>query len=238
MANAGVGPAGYHETWYGAREWRFYRGIVADVVALSEPGPILDVGAGAGLFVEAARRWGLSCVGVEGAADAIALAERRCPGLALHHHLLSEPLPFPDASFQTAIWNQVIEHLEPGVAERALRESRRVLRPGGALLVYSPSRANRAERDADPTHVHLYAPAELRDLLLRVGFERIVARDAALEVFGRSRAGRLLAHALFRATAWQRLAATANCVAYAPGAAAGDSGLRPASTEIVSPRSS
>jgi SAM-dependent methyltransferase len=46
-------------------------------------------------------------------------------------------MPFPDDSFDLAVSLDVIEHLEDDLA--ALRELRRVLAPGGALLVTVPA---------------------------------------------------------------------------------------------------
>ena len=48
-----------------------------------------------------------------------------------------ESLDYPDASFDTVVMNQVIEHLEN--PERVLAELKRILRPGGLLLVATPN---------------------------------------------------------------------------------------------------
>ena len=59
-----ITPPGYFEQQYGPRGWEWYNRL-ANVVEHSKPGPILDVGAGHRLFVEAATRWGLDCVGLK-----------------------------------------------------------------------------------------------------------------------------------------------------------------------------
>jgi ubiquinone/menaquinone biosynthesis C-methylase UbiE len=46
-------------------------------------------------------------------------------------------LPWPDDSFDRALMGDVIEHIDPDQGPPALAELRRVLRPGGMLLVHT-----------------------------------------------------------------------------------------------------
>ena len=199
---------------YGDREWSWYAGILSQAICHSSPGPILDVGAGNGLLLEAAARWGLDAEGVEGSREAIGQAIGRYPELRLRHHLLSELLPYEDESFQTVFMNQVVEHLEPAIGESALRETLRVLRPAGLLFLQSPSAYNRHEQTADPTHINLYEPDKLRRLLVDAGFAHIRAHNAPLHLLGDSAAGVNAMTLLFRMLPWQRLSATANFLAW------------------------
>jgi ubiquinone/menaquinone biosynthesis C-methylase UbiE len=214
LLNKGIGYNGYYKQFYSTRDWRYYRDILALVIKHSEPGPMLDLGAGCGFLVEAAMRWGVPCVGLEGSLEAIDLARVRYPGIDMRHFVLSESLPFPNRSFQTVVMNQVIEHLEQEVACTCLDEAFRVLRPGGMLLVTSPSRFNSREKHADSTHVNMYAPSELRSLLTGRGFHEVIALNTPRELFGASFFGRGIMLALFRLFRWERLSATANCIAY------------------------
>lgn len=61
------------------------------------------------------------------------------------------PWPWPDASFTRIEAHHVFEHLEN--MELALRESARVLKPGGALVVTMPMGLNSI---ADPDHKHVW----------------------------------------------------------------------------------
>src|SRR4249920_269614 len=118
--DAGVGSRQYFEQLYASRTWEYYRPILGHIIAHSAPGPILDIGAGTGLFVEAAGRWGLDCQGIEGSEDAIAIGQKRYAGLRLSRQYLSAPFPFDGEQFQTVLLHQVIAHLEPEVARHVL----------------------------------------------------------------------------------------------------------------------
>jgi len=50
-----------------------------------------------------------------------------------------KPFPLPDASFDLVYSEHMIEHLTYAAGQRCLRESLRVLRPGGTIRVATPS---------------------------------------------------------------------------------------------------
>jgi SAM-dependent methyltransferase len=214
--NGCVGPEGYFEKFYLSRDWRFYKGILSRIIAMSEPGPILDIGAGCGYLVEACHRWGLNCIGLEGSGRAIEIALQRYPEMDIRQFLLSDPFPFEDNHFCTVVMNQVIEHLEPSVIDSCLEEVHRVLRPGGALIIFSPSKFNQHEKRDDPTHINMYSQKDLKALLSSRGFTNIIRYDSPLPIVGNNRIGYFIMFVLFRITRWDRLSATANCVAYKP----------------------
>jgi SAM-dependent methyltransferase len=54
------------------------------------------------------------------------------------HHRLEHRLPFGDNTVDNIFAGEVIEHLSVDVAYRVLRESRRVLRPGGVIRICVP----------------------------------------------------------------------------------------------------
>ena len=217
--DAGVGSRQYFEEIYAARTWEYYCPILAHVIANSAPGPILDIGAGTGLFVEAASRWGLDCQGIEGSEDAIAIGQKRYAGLRLSRQYLSAPFPFDGEQFQTVLLHQVIAHLEPEVARHVLAEASRVMRRGGLIFIFSPGRFNKTVRRNSPaceTWGQMYAPSELRALLTSAGFRNVVQLDRPRELLGGSFLGRLAMRAALRLTHWDRLSATANCQASKP----------------------
>ncbi len=71
------------------------------------------------------------------------------------------PLPFDDASFDTVISFQVVEHIRKD--KDLIREIHRVLRPGGRLIISTPNIKMSLTRN--PWHVREYTAAEFARLL-------------------------------------------------------------------------
>jgi SAM-dependent methyltransferase len=95
---------------------------------------ILDAGCGSGRnMVELARHGEIT--GIELSPTSVRLARARNCGEVLEGSVLD--LPFPEGAFDLVVSLDVIEHLQDDAG--ALRELRRVTRPGGALLVTVPA---------------------------------------------------------------------------------------------------
>jgi 2-polyprenyl-3-methyl-5-hydroxy-6-metoxy-1,4-benzoquinol methylase len=95
----------------------------------------LDAGCGGGLLLaELARH--AEAYGVDADAESVALA-RAAVGDDRVQVARLEALPFPDARFDLVMSMDVLEHLDDDRA--ALRELRRVTRPGGRMLVSVPA---------------------------------------------------------------------------------------------------
>jgi SAM-dependent methyltransferase len=108
-------------------------GVLARL-GLPKPARILDAGCGSGRnMVELARLGDVT--GVELSDTSVALARERGVGEVIAGSVLE--MPFAEDSFDLAVSLDVIEHLEDDLG--ALRELRRTVAPGGALLVTVPA---------------------------------------------------------------------------------------------------
>lgn len=95
---------------------------------------ILDAGCGAGPLFAALRDRGAVVTGVDASAGMLELARRRLGADAdLRVVDLAGPLPFPDDTFDDVVASLVLHYLEDWGP--TLAEIRRVLKPGGRLLV-------------------------------------------------------------------------------------------------------
>jgi len=118
--------------WYRGRR-TVLEGVIAGL-SLPDGARILDAGCGSGRnMVELARRG--TVTGVELSETSVALARERDVGEVIAGSVLE--MPFADDSFELAVSLDVIEHLEDDLG--ALRELRRTVAPGGALLLTVPA---------------------------------------------------------------------------------------------------
>ncbi len=123
-----------HERFSENRE-DFYSWMVSHL----EAGPsqtVLDVGCGAGAYHPVLARQGVRIVGVDASLGMLHDARRRAraeelciPVLQAH----AEALPVLDGTCDRVMANHMLYHVPDQV--RALREMRRVLRPGGRVLL-------------------------------------------------------------------------------------------------------
>jgi SAM-dependent methyltransferase len=97
---------------------------------------ILESGCGSGRWLAYFERLGHRPVGLDDSAGPLAVARRHAPRLALVRGDVLEA-PFPAASFDVVFSSYVAEHFPDGPAA-LLREARRLLVPGGLLLLIVP----------------------------------------------------------------------------------------------------
>lgn len=135
---------GHHESVLRSHRWRTAQNSAAYLLGSLRPGmTVLDIGCGPGTITA-----GLAALvaegpvtGIDPAADVLELARREAEREGLRNLSFDTgnvyQLVFADGSFDVAHAHQVLQHLTDPVA--ALREMRRVCRPGGLV----------AARDAD-----------------------------------------------------------------------------------------
>jgi SAM-dependent methyltransferase len=129
---------------------------------------ILDAGCGTGGTTRELQRYG-DVVGVDLAWEALQPARGR--GLKYLARGSIEKLPFASASFDLVTSFEVIYHLGVGNDRCAFEEMRRVLKPGGLLLVRLPAHDwLRGAHDRLVHTRHRYDPAEVREKLSSAGF--------------------------------------------------------------------
>lgn len=130
-------------------------------------GPILDVGSGTGAMLSQLTDFG-PAYGVDFSPEALRFAQDR--GLPRLVQGDAARLPFRDASFQTVVTLDTLEHVQDD--RRAISEIARVLQPGGTVVLNVPAfRSLWGPHDEALMHFRRYRKAEVRDLLLGAGLD-------------------------------------------------------------------
>ena len=151
------------------------RRVIRDLVKRFSAGrPMLDAGCGTGLNLQGLPE---GSTGLDLNPRNLAMVRERLP---LHTAVEGdlEAMPFADASFATVICTEVLEHVpDPRLA---LREIRRVLKPGGVLIGSVPARSaiwrlrflSSTCPGNEPFH-NEYRAEEVREMLAGFDIQRI-----------------------------------------------------------------
>ena len=151
-----VSPDVYDDDYFrhacgGSEVWRESGGTKADGIypgsltrAKLKPGEVVvDIGTGRGELLAVAIRMGAArAIGVEYAEAAVAMAKQ-----TLEAHDVGDKaeviladaraIPVDDATADLVTMLDVVEHLSPEELARTLQEAKRVMKPGGRLLIHT-----------------------------------------------------------------------------------------------------
>jgi ubiquinone/menaquinone biosynthesis C-methylase UbiE len=149
---------------------------------------ILDVGCGTGEYVRRVNELGFTASGLEPADAMRAVAIKKNPSASIVSGVATE-LPYPDESFDLVICIEVLRYLDRADIRQALRELRRVLRPGGTMFLtmvnryaldgfflhYSLQRILKPRSTGRP-HCEFMTPDELDREIRKAGFSTAAHR--------------------------------------------------------------
>jgi SAM-dependent methyltransferase len=168
---------------------------------------IVDLGLSRGLLLERFRRYaGAQLRGIE--IDPAEIERAQARGLEPLQHfvnvfdgnVMTARLPYDDESADVVLAGEILEHVVD--TEGFLREIRRVLRPGGSLVLSTPNilwwkyrlellagrypdaLEHRSRYGDDFGHVRVLAPTQLRELLADAGFVDLVVLGKRLGPIG------------------------------------------------------
>jgi SAM-dependent methyltransferase len=155
--------------WWHIGRRRILEEFVADICrqVTDRRARILDVGCGTGANLLMLSKYG-DAEGVDISEDALAFCRER--GLDKVKLGAAEDLPYDDGTFDLVTAFDVVEHMDDDLA--GLKEMRRVLRPGGRVLLFVPTFMFLWGLQDDVSHHRRrYRLPELARVLQQAGFK-------------------------------------------------------------------
>ena len=197
--------AGAHASYFSGRFGRAILRLVCRRVHLG--GTVVDLGCGPGFLVDELLRQGFSCKAIDASPEAV---ERACarfggrPGFLGGAVGILDCLPLGDGEAGAIFLIEVLEHLGSDLTTKAFAEMRRVLRPGGHLVITVPNEEDlSANAVACPDcgcvfhrmqHVQSFSEQSLGRLLAAADFEPVFVAGLNLRYFAGGRMAAAVGH--------------------------------------------
>ncbi len=154
-----------------------YLPFISDIV--NDSTPLLDIGCGRGEWLDLLKSEGIASRGVDSNQSAVAECQEKSLNVT-NSDLLTALINTPSQSLGSVTMFQVLEHLPFDVVVNVLRESLRVLVPGGVFIGEIPNcetlRVGASTFWIDPTHQRPLYPAVLEFIASEVGFRSTKGR--------------------------------------------------------------
>ena len=145
------------------------RGRMLDLGRVARGESVLDIGCGTGtLAIAAKRRVGDAGTvdGIDASPEMIERARKkakRAHSGAVFRTALAESLPFDTSRFDVVLSTVMLHHLPRDVRAQAIQETRRVLKPGGRLLIVDFGKRAQEHRGL-MAHFHRHGRVSMADL--------------------------------------------------------------------------
>ena len=140
-----------------------------------EKGNLLDIGCGAGFFLNSAKERGWNCYGMEILPEYVKYAQENFALENIHQESIDESLNFEANTFDVITLWDLIEHLRNPL--ESLKKIHEVMKPGGLLVMWTPNVKNAILLREKWTgykilqHFYFFSGESLTHLLEKAGFK-------------------------------------------------------------------
>jgi SAM-dependent methyltransferase len=163
-----------HDSQRPMRVASFYNALMANRSLVPGVGAkVLDIGTAGGAYLEAATKFGYDAWGMEPSEMLVAEGKKR--GLNIEQGTIDRHQFEPGSFDMVSLWD-VLEHVVD--AKACLRECRRLLKPGGVLLINYPDIGTWQAKLAGKkfwwilsVHIHHFDRKSIVEICKRTGFE-------------------------------------------------------------------
>lgn len=170
----------------------------AEVVAIAAQSgalksPVLDFGCGPGFLLDHLLQWQLDAFGADMSESSVLRVKDRLgknPRFMGAETIRGMPSSLPTGRFASAFLLETIEHLDDEALTGTLTELRRLLAPGGHLIVTTPNDERLADREVlcpecgctfhRVQHVRSFSATTLQGTLARHAFHPVSVRECTL----------------------------------------------------------
>ena len=158
-------------------------------------GTAVDIGCGRGDLIEILLNGGHAVIAVDQSPESVKQVEQRFGGRPGFKGaaLIRDGIQLADQSADTAFMVEVVEHLNDAALSQALSEARRVLKPGGHLVLTTPNEEDLQLNESmcpecgsvfhRVQHVRSWSAQSLSDYVARFGFARVSAEGTVLSKY-------------------------------------------------------
>ncbi|MEN9934624.1 MAG: hypothetical protein RLZZ387_1203 [Chloroflexota bacterium] len=161
-------------------------------------GTVVDVGAGPGYLVERLVKRGISTLAVDTSSDSVGhLNERLRQNTSFKGAYVStiDSVPLVDATADIAIIVETVEHMDAYAFTHVLGEVRRILRPGGHVVVTTPNEENLHENQImcpncgcvfhKVQHIRSWSQESLSAEMLKLGFTPTMCAPVLFSIYNK-----------------------------------------------------
>ncbi len=140
-----------------------------------EKGNLLDIGCGAGFFLNIAKERGWNCHGMEILPEYIKYAQKNFDLKHIRLESLDEPISYGANAFDVITLWDLIEHLRNPL--KSLQKINRIMKPGGLLAMWTPNVKNSIILKEKWTgykilqHFYFFSEDSLKNMLKKTGFK-------------------------------------------------------------------
>jgi len=133
---------------------------------------LIEFGCATGAAANLLADYGFNVYSTDISNYAVRLAKKNYPDIKFSLQDMQKPFT-SDRNFDIVVAFDVIEHLkEP---EMALRNTYKVLKPGGTIILTTPN--DYEHMSNDPTHINVKTPNEWKKILKKVSFKNIIIKQ-------------------------------------------------------------